>query len=189
MSLDIRGRTSEEERDRLAHGLGAELRRLRLDRGLSQERLGDLAGIGRWHVSDLERGTRRPSADALAALARVLGSRMDPEPLTDRLAALAGDSLRFTAPRRRRRPTNRHRLAAVGRLEQQTASARAEVRRREDVGLAVPEHLRRLAEGTAVKQARAILAASDRTSADRPLTCGNTGRGAVVSTREERRTP
>lgn len=189
MTRDTRGRTEGEERARLAAGVGAELRRLRRDRGLTQARLGDLAGIGRWHVSHLELGKRRPSVDALAALARVLGSPLAHESLLDRLADLTGDSLRTTAPRKRRRPLNKHRLAAVAQLEQQTAWARREVGRREGLGIAVPEHVRKLADGTAAEQARAILAATDRTSAVRPLTSANTGRDATVSTREERRTP
>jgi transcriptional regulator with XRE-family HTH domain len=189
MTRDLRGRTDAEEQARLAAGVGAELRRLRRDRGLTQTRLGDLAGISRWHVSHLELGKRRPSVDALAALARVLGSPLAHEGLLGRLTALAGESLRTTAPRKRRRPLNKHRLAAVAQLEQQTAWARREVSRREGLGIPVPEHVRKLADGTAVEQARAILAEADRTSANRPLTSTDTGRYAAVSTREEQRTP
>lgn len=189
MTRDTRGITGDEERDRLAAGLGAELRRLRRDRGLTQQRTGDLAGIGRWHVSHLELGKRRPSVDALAALARVLGSPLAHESLLGQLADLTGDSLRVTAPRKRRRPRNKHRLAAVAQLEQQTAWARAEVSRREGLGIAVPDHVRKLADGTALQNARAILAASDSTSDSWALTSTNTRRGATVSTREGRRTP
>ncbi|WP_369045152.1 helix-turn-helix transcriptional regulator [Sinomonas sp. P10A9] len=188
MGRDLRGRTGDEEQARLAAGLGAELRRLRHAHGLTQQRLGDLAGIGRWHVSHLELGKRRPSVDALAALARVLGSPLAHEGLLDHLADLTGDSLRATVPRKRRRPTNKHRLQAVAQLEQQTAWARLEVQRREGIGIPVPEHLRKLADGTALENARAVLAFDSR-SASRPLTSTNTRRDATVSTPERRHTP
>src|SRR5688500_14775687 len=52
--------------------IGARLRRLRLERGLSQR---DLAGPGvsYAYISRIEAGTRRPSVKALRMLARSLG--------------------------------------------------------------------------------------------------------------------
>jgi transcriptional regulator with XRE-family HTH domain len=48
------------------------LRRLRTDRGLSQEALADLAGIDRTYVSALERQVYSVSIDTIEKLATVL---------------------------------------------------------------------------------------------------------------------
>lgn len=53
--------------------LGANVRRLRLERGLSQEELAFAADMKRSYLSDLERGTRNPSVRALERLADALG--------------------------------------------------------------------------------------------------------------------
>lgn len=53
--------------------LGANVRRHRRLKGLSQERLALDAGMERSYVSDLERGTRNPSVRALGRLAEALG--------------------------------------------------------------------------------------------------------------------
>lgn len=52
--------------------LGANVRRLRKVRGVSQEELALEAGMKRSYVSDLERGTRNPSVRALGRLADAL---------------------------------------------------------------------------------------------------------------------
>lgn len=52
--------------------LGANVRRLRRERGISQETLALDAGMKRSYVSDLERGTRNPSVNALGRLAEAL---------------------------------------------------------------------------------------------------------------------
>lgn len=52
---------------------GERIRTLRQDRGLSQERLADLAGVHRTYLSSLERGERNVSLDNIYALARALG--------------------------------------------------------------------------------------------------------------------
>lgn len=52
---------------------GSNLRRLRTDRGLSQEALADLAGIDRTYVSALERQVYSASIDTIEKLATVLG--------------------------------------------------------------------------------------------------------------------
>jgi transcriptional regulator with XRE-family HTH domain len=52
---------------------GERIRTLRHSRGLSQERLADLAGIHRTYLSSLERGERNVSLDNIHALARALG--------------------------------------------------------------------------------------------------------------------
>lgn len=53
--------------------LGANVRRHRKLKGLSQEQLALEAGMERSYVSDLERGTRNPSVRALGRLAEALG--------------------------------------------------------------------------------------------------------------------
>lgn len=48
---------------------GAAIRRLRTDRGLSQERLADLAGVHRTYLGDIERGLRNVSLINISRLA------------------------------------------------------------------------------------------------------------------------
>lgn len=62
------------------------LRKGRLSRGLSQERLAELAGLHRTYVGSVERGERNISIDNVDALARALG-------------VAASDLLRQTAPK------------------------------------------------------------------------------------------
>jgi transcriptional regulator with XRE-family HTH domain len=52
--------------------LSTRLRRLRVDAGLTQQRLAELAGVSVMTVSHTERG-REPSSATVAAFARVLG--------------------------------------------------------------------------------------------------------------------
>ena len=52
--------------------LACNIRRLRKDRGWSQERYADEAGIHRTYVSDLERGSRNPTMRVLEKLAAPL---------------------------------------------------------------------------------------------------------------------
>jgi transcriptional regulator with XRE-family HTH domain len=54
--------------------LGANVRRLRLEKGWSQEEFADRAGIHRTYVSDIERGARNPTITVVEKLARPLGS-------------------------------------------------------------------------------------------------------------------
>lgn len=53
--------------------LGAQLRRLRLERKLSQERLAELAGLHYKYVGRVELGKADAGADVLVRLARALG--------------------------------------------------------------------------------------------------------------------
>jgi len=63
-------RDGRDERARVAWNL----RRLRLARGVSQERLALEAGVDRTYVSRLERGRENPTVDVLDRLALVLGA-------------------------------------------------------------------------------------------------------------------
>jgi transcriptional regulator with XRE-family HTH domain len=52
---------------------GERIRTLRQNRGLSQERLAELAGVHRTYLSSLERGERNVSLDNIYAIAQALG--------------------------------------------------------------------------------------------------------------------
>ena len=52
---------------------GERVRALRQSRGLSQERLAELAGVHRTYLSSLERGERNVSLDNINAIAKALG--------------------------------------------------------------------------------------------------------------------
>jgi len=54
------------------HILAENLRRIRLENGLSQEKLGELAGLHRTYVGSVERAERNVSIDNIEALARAL---------------------------------------------------------------------------------------------------------------------
>jgi len=53
--------------------LGSYIRRLRREKGWSQEQFADEAGIHRTYISDLERGSRNPTIRVLEKLASPLG--------------------------------------------------------------------------------------------------------------------
>ena len=53
--------------------LGANVRRLRAEKGWSQEDYADRAGIHRTYVSDIERGKRNPTITVVEKLAKPLG--------------------------------------------------------------------------------------------------------------------
>lgn len=57
--------------DRVEFGL--RLRELRLARGMTQERLAELAGRDRTYISQAERGFCNPSLTTMGTLARILG--------------------------------------------------------------------------------------------------------------------
>lgn len=52
---------------------GAEVRRLRLEAGLSQETLAEMARLDRTFISMVERGTRKPTLDSAKRIAEGLG--------------------------------------------------------------------------------------------------------------------
>ncbi|MGE0774445.1 MAG: helix-turn-helix domain-containing protein [Sphingomonadaceae bacterium] len=53
--------------------LGDNVRRLRTDKGWSQEDYADRAGIHRTYVSDIERGARNPTVTVVEKLAKPFG--------------------------------------------------------------------------------------------------------------------
>jgi len=57
----------------LRQRLGRNLRRLRKEKGWSQEVFADEAGIHRTYVSDIERGARNPTIAIVEQLAKPLG--------------------------------------------------------------------------------------------------------------------
>lgn len=52
---------------------GPVLRRVRTERGLTQEQLADVSGLHRTEISLLERGERKPLLETVVALCRGLG--------------------------------------------------------------------------------------------------------------------
>jgi transcriptional regulator with XRE-family HTH domain len=59
--------------DDIRHRLAANLRKLRQEKGMSQEAFADHAGIHRTYVSDLERAARNPTITVVEKLAKALG--------------------------------------------------------------------------------------------------------------------
>ena len=49
---------------------------MRKNKGISQEVLSGLAGIGRTHLSAIERGERKPTLETLYRIAEALGVKM-----------------------------------------------------------------------------------------------------------------
>ena len=56
----------------IRHRLGKNVRRLREEKGWSQEDYADRAGIHRTYVSDIERGRRNPTVTVVERLAKPL---------------------------------------------------------------------------------------------------------------------
>jgi transcriptional regulator with XRE-family HTH domain len=63
--------------DELSRTIGANIRRLRRARGLTQEQLAERAEVGRHFLSDIESGRRRASVDTLVRLIRALETSAD----------------------------------------------------------------------------------------------------------------
>jgi len=70
--VDSRGADVSDVQERF----GRRVREVREGKGISQERLGELAGLHRTYVSSLERGKRNVSLVNIEKLARALGVAM-----------------------------------------------------------------------------------------------------------------
>lgn len=64
------GRTSAQQK------LGKKIKQLRADKGLTQEKLGERAGLDRAYISGVETGQRNPSIKNITKLAKGLGVRV-----------------------------------------------------------------------------------------------------------------
>jgi len=73
--------------------VGRNVKRVRLDKGLTQEQFAERSGFTQQYLSDLERGRRNPTVVSLFELSQALG--VDPVTLvTPDEEALAGDAQR-----------------------------------------------------------------------------------------------
>jgi transcriptional regulator with XRE-family HTH domain len=55
--------------------VGLNVRRIRIQRGLTQEQFAERSGFSQQYISDLERGRRNPTIISLLELAQALGAR------------------------------------------------------------------------------------------------------------------
>jgi transcriptional regulator with XRE-family HTH domain len=62
--------------EELTKKFGALVKKLRLERGLSQERLGELCGLHRNYIGAIERAERTPSIVSADKLAKALGTTL-----------------------------------------------------------------------------------------------------------------
>lgn len=86
--------------DQLADGVGAAVKAMRVDRGLSTRALAALAGISQPLLSNVENGRALPSVQTLYALAEALGTspaELLPGP-TERAGAAHADGHRLSLP-------------------------------------------------------------------------------------------
>lgn len=69
------GADKHRESRTLAQAFGAELTRLRLDRGWSQQKLADSLGYTERYIGQLERGVKSPTLRTIADLAEVFSTK------------------------------------------------------------------------------------------------------------------
>jgi transcriptional regulator with XRE-family HTH domain len=144
--LEHRGSVPAAERERLAGSFGAELIRLRKESAVSQVRLGELAGRRGDHIGRLERGQRRPTVAAILAVSRILVATGEREVVQQRLAALAGESIREgTAPKKQARE-HRDRPKSLAAAGNTARNMRSIIRAKEMRGELVAGNLRSMAE-------------------------------------------
>lgn len=68
--------------------VGKVIQQFREEKGVSQEVLSGLAGIGRTHLSAIERGVRRPTLETLFRIAEAL--QISPSSLVDEIEKRVG---------------------------------------------------------------------------------------------------
>ena len=61
---------------------GKRLQQIRKEKGLTQEKLAELAGVHEKHISKLELGTYKPSFDTLSKILKVLDIGVEKQDLT-----------------------------------------------------------------------------------------------------------
>ena len=64
------------EKEQLRAAFGRRVRELRRERGLSQEKLAERAGVHMTYISGIERGLRNPSLVNIGRIADALGVRV-----------------------------------------------------------------------------------------------------------------
>jgi transcriptional regulator with XRE-family HTH domain len=69
------GADKHRESRTLAQAFGAELTRLRLDKGWSQQKLADALGYTERYIGQLERGVKSPTLRTVADLAEVFSTK------------------------------------------------------------------------------------------------------------------
>jgi transcriptional regulator with XRE-family HTH domain len=69
------GADKHRESHTLAQAFGAELTRLRLDRGWSQQKLADTLGYTERYIGQLERGVKSPTLRTVADIAEVFSTK------------------------------------------------------------------------------------------------------------------
>ncbi len=65
-----------QPRSYVARAFGAAIRKLRLQKGLSQQQLADACGLDISYVGQIERGQRNPTLGVMDALASVLETKV-----------------------------------------------------------------------------------------------------------------
>lgn len=69
--------TSNMGRDKALAAFGRNVARIRLERGISQDKLAEKADLDRTYLSGIERGIRNPGIKVVIRLARALGVSVD----------------------------------------------------------------------------------------------------------------
>ena len=170
------------ERERpVAETVGRRLRRLRLERGLSQRELSS-PGVSYAYISRIEAGTRQPSVKALRKLAGKL--RVSPEYLETGvdLAPREDRELRLAAAEVELRLADdtdaaEHELRALLAEAREAGEAALAARAQAALGLAA---LRRADHATTIAELEAALASPEFSPARQPEPYGMLGRAYVV---------